>query len=290
MVKETLKKTIVWKLETLTLFFNEPDAQSEQLCGGKGSSLAFLTQLANNEVGKNVAFIVPQGFTLTTDAFDHQLKHNPSIKEAIAQIENVAYNRSNGNLDDACKELSKFFIETPIEGKILDKIQKAFTMLTNNTGSSFKVAVRSSAIGEDGMESSSAGQNETFLGVQGIDEVLMAIQKCWASLFTAQSVTYRIQNLQPINTKMAVVIQKMVAPDCAGVLFTQHPVTRDPSKLLVTANYGLGEVCIVLSIKIMRKTAKLHRIFFSLFSFSQWLVEQLIQTRLLYNALIKIII
>lgn len=244
--KETSKKTNVWKLETHTLFFNEPNAQSEQLCGGKGSSLAFLTQLANNEVGKNVAFIVPQGFTLTTEAFDHQIKHNPRLKEAITNIENIAYHRSNGNLDDACKELSNLFIETSIEEKILDKMKKTFTMLTNNTGSSLKVAVRSSAIGEDSVESSSAGQNETFLGVQGIDEVLAAVQKCWASLFTAQSVTYRIQNLQPINTKMAVVIQKMIAPDCAGVLFTQHPVTRDPSKLLVTANYGLGEVSIVL--------------------------------------------
>lgn len=251
MNKEKPKKTNVWKLETLTLFFNEPDAQNEELCGGKGSSLAYLTQLANNEVGKNAVFIVPQGFTLTTDAFDHQLKHNSRLTEAISQIENVTYNRSNGNLDDACKELSKLFIETPIEEKVLDKVTKAFTMLTNNTGSSLKVAVRSSAIGEDGMEASSAGQNETFLGIQGIDEVLKAIQKCWASLFTPQSVTYRIQNLQPINTKMAVVIQKMVAPVCAGVLFTQHPVTKDPSKLLVTANYGLGEVSIVLAIQFL---------------------------------------
>lgn len=249
MKKEAPKKTNIWKLETLTLFFNEPDAQSEQLCGGKGSSLAFLTQLANNEVGKNVAFIVPQGFTVTTEAFDHQMKQNPHLKQAITKIENIAYRRSDGNLEDACKEISKMFIDTSVEEKILDKIRTAFTMLTNNTGSSLKVAVRSSAIGEDGTESSSAGQNETFLGVRGIDEVLTAVQKCWASLFTTQSVTYRIQNIQPINTKMAVVIQKMIAPDCAGVLFTQHPVTRDPSKLLVTANYGLGEVSIVLVIE-----------------------------------------
>lgn len=270
--KEMPKKTNIWKLETLTLFFNEPDAQSEQLCGGKGSSLAFLTQLANNEVGKNGAFIVPQGFTLTTDAFDHQLKQNPRLSEAISQIENIAYNRSPGNLDDACKELSKLFIEAPIDEKILDKITKSFTMLTNNTGSSLKVAVRSSAIGEDGMESSSAGQNETFLGVQGVDEVLRAVQKCWASLFTTQSVTYRIQNLQPINTKMAVVIQKMVAPDCAGVLFTQHPVTRDPSKLLITANYGLGEVSSVfVDTIIICKSAKFERFSPHFYSVSgQW--------------------
>lgn len=239
-------KTNVWNAETFTVFFNESNAQNEQFCGGKGSSLAILTQLANSAAEQNAKLPnlhIPQGFTLTTDAFDHQLKHNARLNEAILQIERIAYNRCEGHLDDACKELAKLFIETPIEGKVCDQIRKTFTILAdNNADSSLKVAVRSSAIGEDGVESSSAGQNETFLGVHGIDEVLIAVQTCWASLFTAQSVIYRIQNLQPINTKMAVVIQKMIAPDCAGVLFTQHPVTKDPSKLLVTANYGLGEV------------------------------------------------
>lgn len=272
MNKETTEKTNVRKLETHTLFFNEPDAQNEQLCGGKGSSLAFLTSLANNEVRENVAFIVPQGFTLTTDAFDHQLKHHTHLQEAISHIENIAYNRCDGNLDDACAAVSRLFIGTPIEEKITAEIRKTFEMLTNNNGSSFKVAVRSSAIGEDGMESSSAGQNETFLGVQGIDDVLIAVQKCWASLFTVLSVTYRIQNIQPINTKMAVVIQKMVAADCAGVLFTQHPVTNDTSKLLVTANYGLGEVSICFDDKFTRTKKENFKAFFpSTYSVSgQW--------------------
>lgn len=241
-------KTNHRKSETFTQFFNESNAQNEQLCGGKGSSLAILTQLANKK------FAVPEGFTITTDAFDHQLKQNARLNEAILQIERIAYNRCNGNLYDACEELLKLFIETPIEEQVLEQIRKTFTILSNNIAddSPLKVAVRSSAIGEDGTESSSAGQNDTFLGVHGIDDVLIAVRKCWASLFTAQSVTYRIQNLQPINTKMAVVIQKMIAPDCAGVLFTQHPVTRDPSKLLATANYGLGEVKILLSRNVFK--------------------------------------
>lgn len=243
--KDTLRHRNVWKSETLTLFFNEPDAQSEQLCGGKGSSLAYLTQLSNSELNRKKNFVVPQGFILTTDAFDIQIKHSWRVRDAIANIEAIVYKRSKGTLESACEEVSKLFIETPIVDEIADEIKKAYSILRNNTGSSLKVAVRSSAIGEDGTESSSAGQNETFLGVQKIDQVLTAIQKCWASLFTLQSVTYRIQNIQPINTKMSVVIQTMVAPDSAGVLFTQHPVTNDPSKLLITANYGLGEVCLI---------------------------------------------
>lgn len=240
--QETLKTRSVWKSNTLILFFNEPDAQCERLCGGKGSSLAFLTHLSNDQINGKNGFVVPQGFTLTTDAFDIQLSRNRHIRDAIVNIEKIAYNQTDGKLESACEEISKLFIETPIEDEIADEIKRAFLILKHNTGSSLKVAVRSSAIGEDSMESSSAGQNETFLGVKKIDSVLLAIQKCWASLFSAQSVTYRIQNIQQINTKMAVVVQRMVAPDCAGVLFTQQPVTNDPSKLLITANYGLGEV------------------------------------------------
>lgn len=232
----------VRKSENLILFFNESDAQDEHLCGGKGSSLAFLTKLANNKDQGQEAFVVPQGFSLTTNAFDLQLKRNQQLRDAICNVENVAYSKTKGSLQQACDEVSKLFSETTIDEDIVAEIEKAFSTLANDSGTSLKVAVRSSAIGEDGAESSSAGQNETFLGVQTIDQVLEAVQKCWASLFTVQSVTYRIQNIQPINTKMSVVVQKMVAPDCAGVLFTQHPVSNDPSKLLVTANYGLGEV------------------------------------------------
>lgn len=241
--RELLKSRNVFKTDTLTLFFNEPDAQCEQLCGGKGSSLAFLTQLTNDEFNGQSTFLVPQGFILTTNAFDMQIKHNRLLRDAITNVENIAYNRSVGmTLDNACEQVSKLFIDIPITNEIADSIKRSYSMLRNNTASSLKVAVRSSAVGEDGAASSSAGQNETFLGIQNIDQVIVAIQKCWASLFTAQSVTYRVQNIQPINTKMSVVIQTMVAPDCAGVLFTQHPVTKDPSKLLITANYGLGEV------------------------------------------------
>lgn len=226
----------------LTLFLDDPFAKVEQLCGGKGLSLAFLTELAMSKQESKNAFVVPQGFIITSVAFDLQLKFNSHLRKAILNIENIAYNRTKGNLDDACREAIKLFVETPIQDKITSEIKTAHFALASNCVSSLKVAVRSSAIGEDGADSSSAGQNQTFLGVQTIDQVLVSIQKCWASLFTVQSVTYRIQNIQPINTKMSVVVQSMVAPDCAGVLFTQHPVTNDPRKLLITANYGLGEV------------------------------------------------
>jgi len=107
-----------------------------------------------------------------------------------------------------------------------------------------RFAVRSSAIGEDSDDASSAGQNETFLGLRNLTEILDSIKLCWASLFTYQSVEYRRQHIQPVNTEMAVVVQIMVPADCAGVLFTRHPASGDPSKILITANYGLGETVV----------------------------------------------
>lgn len=76
------------------------------------------------------------------------------------------------------------------------------------------------------------------------EKVLVSIKKCWSSLFTYQSVEYRRQHIQPIDAQMAVVVQIMVPSDCAGVLFTRHPASGDPSKMLITANYGLGETVV----------------------------------------------
>ncbi|ENN81427.1 hypothetical protein YQE_02121, partial [Dendroctonus ponderosae] len=105
----------------------------------------------------------------------------------------------------------------------------------------FSWAVRSSAIGEDSEELSAAGQNETILGCVTENEVLKAVSKCWASLFTYQSVKYRWQHGLPVKSQMAVVVQKMVPAETAGVLFTWHPTTSNPSQMVVTSNFGLGE-------------------------------------------------
>lgn len=106
----------------------------------------------------------------------------------------------------------------------------------------FRLAVRSSAIGEDSEDTSSAGQNETILGVTSLDDVLRSIAKCWSSLYTYQSVEYRRQHVQEIIVQMSIVIQVMIPSECAGVMFTKHPTNGDPSKIVITANYGLGEV------------------------------------------------
>lgn len=227
----------------LVASFKDACAQNETLCGGKGASLAFMVQIKQNSKKLPCPdFTVPDGFVLTTNAYKFQVLRNSSIREGIVETENSAFKRINKPLENACSDLSEIFKNTPILPEIVDQVKRVYEKLEKESKIPLKLAVRSSAVGEDSAGASSAGQNETFLGLKSIEEVLHAIRKCWASLFTYQSVSYRQQNIQPINTEMAVVIQTMVPSDSAGVLFTNYPLNNDPNKILVTANFGLGEV------------------------------------------------
>lgn len=164
-------------------------------------------------------------------------------------VEVQAFKRKPGSLIDTCKQAVELFKGTVIEPEtvqailhIFDVLQENYRNVSHSNKVGFRLAVRSSAIGEDSSETSSAGQNDTFLGCSSTDEVLDAVKSCWASLYSHQSVVYRHQNSQPIRTQMAVVIQTMVPSDSAGVLFTHYPLNKNPYKILITANYGLGEV------------------------------------------------
>ena len=107
------------------------------------------------------------------------------------------------------------------------------------------VAVRSSANAEDLPDFSFAGQQETFLNVFGGDEVVLAVQKCWASLWTAQAISYRHQNgIDQGVVAMAVVVQVMVPSDVSGILFTANPATGERSEMIVNASFGLGEAVV----------------------------------------------
>ncbi|CAN7942569.1 unnamed protein product [Ixodes hexagonus] len=102
-------------------------------------------------------------------------------------------------------------------------------------------AVRSSAVGEDSEEMSCAGQMETFLNVKGLQEAARCAVKCWASQFRHPALEYKWQYGQELEAPMAVLVQEMAQADVAGVLFTCDPVSGDPSRLVINANYGLGE-------------------------------------------------
>ncbi|XP_037037027.1 uncharacterized phosphotransferase YvkC-like [Bradysia coprophila] len=171
------------------------------------------------------------------------MRRNSDLYETVQRIRKVAYGIEPGNLKESCDEAVQKLKKSILEKELVAAISEQFTALIDReeNPANLKFAVRSSGVGEDSDDASSAGQNETFLGLRNLDEILESVKLCWASLFTYQSVEYRRQHVQPIDTQMSVVVQIMVHSDCAGVLFTQHPVSGDPSKILITANFGLGE-------------------------------------------------
>lgn len=235
----------------LAVSFDSTECQNEELCGGKGASLGFLTTLKSQSP---ISFEVPNGFVLTSTAFLLQLKRHQQLDTAISVLENIAYQRVSGALQEACTNVCDLFKFIEIDEEIAAAIAMKFTALKQQSDGSFRVAVRSSAMGEDGTESSAAGQNATYLGVSDLEQTLTAVRNCWASLFTMQSLSYRLQNIQPIRTQMAVVVQTMVPSEAAGVLFTHLPLNNDPNRLLITANFGLGEVSSMLNRKDLVKT------------------------------------
>lgn len=185
--------------------------------GGKGYHLQRL--LAGN-------FHVPGGFVVTTAAFREVLE---SILEKNPPLE--------------VEGLYRCFMEAEIPGPIADEILKSASLLTGLTGGA--LVVRSSATLEDSESRSMAGQNATFVNVRSREGLLQAVKGCWASLFTTESVGYR--SLIPhdaARTAMAVVVQQLVPSFRAGVLFTMDPVLSDPDRMVLNANWGLGETVV----------------------------------------------
>ncbi|GIX96370.1 probable phosphoenolpyruvate synthase [Caerostris extrusa] len=189
------------------LYFSEKICQDSSLTGGKGSSLGKLTELSKDFQN----FIVPNGVVITTVAYNLCLQEK--VMKLISRLKKV---------------LSKTKIEETKEAdqRVMDETQQCF--------------FRSSSTGEDTEQMSAAGQMDTYLGVS-LDEIIHAIKKCWASQFSYIAVQYKRQNGQEINSPMAVVVQEMVSCDVAGVLFTCDPLTGNPTSMIITANYGLGE-------------------------------------------------
>ncbi|XP_051884626.1 putative phosphoenolpyruvate synthase isoform X2 [Pristis pectinata] len=221
----------------LVLSFSSEACRCPAVVGGKGAQLAQLTEM---QKCFRMQFFVPIGFCVTTAALEYQMEMNTSLQQAVAELNDVACTRKNGNLCELCKRCVELFkitkLAPEIESAICDQLAELKLL-----GTEERLAVRSSAVGEDAEDSSAAGQLSTELGLKGFDQVCDAVRKCWASLYTFQAVQYRRQRGQPVPSNMGVVIQQMVAAQTAGVLFTCHPVTRHSGRMIINANYGLGE-------------------------------------------------
>ncbi|XP_043247024.1 putative phosphoenolpyruvate synthase [Amphibalanus amphitrite] len=230
---------------------SDPACRCEALVGGKACSLALLTELDLAEV------VVPRGAVVTAEGYRHQLQHQPALRRAAERVVRVSAGLEEGDLSQVCDSTVQEIQNTPVSQQIIDELEALLEEQFGKTWPEMRFAVRSSALGEDGEELSSAGQNATVLGCRGRDQLRAGLAQCWGSLFAPHSVQYRRQHGQHIHPGMAVVVQQMVASEVSGVMFTRDPVTGDPSQISITASYGLGES--VVSAKVDPDTITVSR-------------------------------
>jgi pyruvate,water dikinase len=200
------------------------------LAGGKGANLGELSHLG---------FDVPAGFVITTAAYDLALQREGLQTEISAGLASLT-TFDPASVRSASERIRTAIQDAPISLEIVEQILAAYRQLGSGP-----VAVRSSATTEDLPGAAFAGQQETFLNIQGEGPLLEAVKSCWASLWSERAILYRNKrNLEQESAKIAVVVQQMVFADAAGVVFTADPVSGVRDELVIAANPGLGEAVV----------------------------------------------
>jgi len=209
-----------------------PQTTDLALSGGKGASLARLSASG---------LPVPEGFLIPTHAYQRFVAENSLQPNILAALQSVDASQST-TLEAASQSIRRLFSEAQISPEVADAIAQAYRSLP---GKEPAVAVRSSATAEDLPEASSAGQQETYLNVRGESALLDAVKRCWGSLWTARAIAYRMrQGVAPGSVSLAVVVQRMVDAEAAGVLFTANPTNGRREQMVIDATWGLGEALV----------------------------------------------
>ncbi len=188
---------------------------------------------------------VPPGFALTADAYRETVEKRGLAGKIKVILSDIDSNDMN-SLEKAGLEISTLFESIDLPKAIEEAIDQYYSLLGERTGLSEPlVAVRSSATAEDLPDASFAGQHDTFLGIRGIGNVSKHVKKCWASLFEPRAIAYREKKgFRHDKVYISVGIQKMVNARVSGVAFTLNPITGDPSKIAISATWGLGEALV----------------------------------------------
>ncbi|MCE7069032.1 phosphoenolpyruvate synthase [Dyadobacter sp. CY327] len=212
--------------------FKNIDKTQIHLVGGKGANLGELLRIPGVQV--------PDGFCVTTNAFKEIIANSPDIDMLLDRLA-LLHAEDRKAICAISAEIRGLIEATTIPAKISEEIG----IHLHHLGESNAHAVRSSATAEDLPTASFAGQQDTYLNVIGKEAVLGYISKCWASLFTDRAVIYRIQNgFDHRKVQLSVVVQKMVFPDAAGILFTADPVNGNRNVTSIDASFGLGEALV----------------------------------------------
>ncbi|MFC4149550.1 rifamycin-inactivating phosphotransferase [Micromonospora mangrovi] len=208
---------------------DEVDETQIGIVGGKGAHLGVLSRIDGVRV--------PAGFCVTTAAFRRIMAEAPSIGDRLDELSHLDPD-DRPSIRTLSAELRRI-----IEGTVLpDEVAVAITGALTRYAA---YAVRSSATAEDLPSASFAGQQDTYLNVTGPTAILEHVRRCWASLFTERAVTYRQRHgIDHRSVQMAVVVQEMVVPQVAGVLFTADPVSGNRKAAVVEASFGLGEALV----------------------------------------------
>lgn len=215
-------------------WFDDLGLQDRPSVGGKGASLGELLR---------AGAAIPPGCVVSTVAFERFLRSVDSDGRIRRRIEALV-GKDAVAIQQACASIRQELEQADLPPEVEAEIAAAYERLGGGAERR-PVAVRSSATSEDHLEASFAGLQDTFLWIRGVDDVIASIKRCWSSLYSVESVTYRLRlGLPEDEVAMAVVVQEMVDARCAGVMFTRSPLTGDKSVIAIEAAWGLGSAVV----------------------------------------------
>lgn len=218
--------------KTYVAFFQEIDSSDFMDAGGKGANLGELSGIKDIKV--------PEGFCVITKAYKIAVENNQEFNSLLDELAGFKA-EDRRNISEISAKIRVAIESNPIAKDIIEEVVGCLSKFEEKDA----FAVRSSATAEDLPAASFAGQQDTYLNVIGTQVILKHISKCWASLFTERAVIYRLQNgFDHRKIYLSVVIQKMVFPQVAGILFTADPLTGHRKTLSIDASFGLGEAMV----------------------------------------------
>ena len=214
------------------LGFKKIDKTKPAIVGGKGANLGELSRMEGIRV--------PEGFCVTTEAYKRIIKDHQELNHLLDHLSLLRLGEPE-KISQISAKIRAVIAETAIPKEIEEQIASYITLL----GEKNAYAVRSSATAEDLPDASFAGQQDTYLNIIGKDAILKHISRCWASLFTDRAVIYRMKTgFDHCKIHLSVVVQQMVFPQAAGIMFTADPVTSNRKILSIDAGFGLGEALV----------------------------------------------
>ncbi len=217
-------------------WFDEINKNDIPVVGGKGANLGELTQKGLD---------VPPGFCITAGAYNRFIDY-AELDEIIKELIRGLDEENSDMLQNVSCAIQDRINCGEIPEDLKNEIIAAYREFSKKVNlENPEVAVRSSATAEDLPEASFAGQQDTYLHISGEEELIKYVRKCWASLWTARAIYYRVkQDFEHFDVSLSVVIQKMVNSEKSGVMFTANPVNSNTDEMMINASWGLGEAVV----------------------------------------------